>query len=311
MSFLRNFFIGLSSSERSRNFVTGFAPSRHLSRRFVAGESLDDAVSVAKRLNAQGIKVVLNEVGESVTTQDEARQATQHYQTLLQRVKTEALDATITIKPSQVGLAFSTDFCYDNLAAIVQTGQNLDILVEIDIEASPDVAATLQIYHRLLDTFGAGVRLAIQGYLHRTPADVQEIIKRGGNIRLVKGAYQEPPDIAIQDKTAINEACLAVIEMMLDPEALKQGAYLALGSHDPLLIEALLAEVKKHNISTAQFEIQMLLGIRRDEQQRLAKLGYQMRVYVPFGSAWYPYFMRRLAERPANLFFMLRAMLGR
>ncbi len=311
MTLLRNFFIGLSTNETARNFVKHFGPARQLSRRFVAGESLDEAIAVSKALNANGIKVILNSVGESVSNQAEAQQSAQNYQDLLQRVKAEGIEASITIKPSQVGLAFDPDFCYEAIADIVQSARELDILVEIDIEGSPDVEATLRMYHRLLDTFEGGVRQAVQSYLHRTPADVKRLIERGGGIRLVKGAYQELPEIALQDKKAINQACLDIIEMMLTPDALDRGAYLVLGSHDPLLIEALLEKAKTQNIKAEQFEIQMLLGVRRDEQQRLADLGYQMRVYVPYGPAWYPYFMRRLAERPANVFFILRAMVGK
>ncbi len=311
MSLLRNFFIRLSNSHTTERFVQQFGPARGLARRFVAGETVDEAIAVVKTLNQQGLKAILNEVGESVTTQAEATAAADIYQELLHRVHSAELDATITVKPSHLGLAFGLDFFYETVADIVQTAQNYGILVEIDIEDSPDVPATLDVYHRLLDTFGGGVRQAIQSYLHRTPADVHRIIEHSGNIRLVKGAYQETPDIAIQDTQQINEASIDLIKAMLTKEAVDNGAYLALGSHDPVLIEALLTETKNQNLQPDQFEIQMLLGIRRDEQQRLANLGYQVRVYVPFGQAWYPYFMRRLAERPANILFMLRAAAGR
>ncbi len=311
MSLLRNFFIGLSNSQSAQRFVRQFGLARRLSRRFVAGETVDEAIAVVKTLNQQGLKAILNEVGESVTSQAEAAEAANIYQELLHRVHNEELDATVTVKPSHLGLAFGSDFFYETVADIVQTAQNYGILVEIDVEDSPDVQATLDVYHRLLDTFGGGVRQAIQSYLHRTPADVQRIIEHSGDIRLVKGAYQEAPDIAIQDAQQIKEASIDIIKAMLTKEAVDKGAYLALGSHDPVLIEALLTEAKSQNLQPNQFEIQMLLGIRRDEQKRLADLGYQVRVYVPFGRAWYPYFMRRLAERPANILFILRAAAGR
>lgn len=308
---LRSIFIRLSTSDMIRCLVTGFGPTRRTARRFVAGETLDEAVVVVKELNGRGIKAILNHVGESVTTQDEAGQAAKEVQALLQRIAAEGLDSTISLKPSHVGLTFGRDFCYENIADIVQTARQCGLTVEIDIEGSADVEDTLSIYHQLLDTFGGGIRQAIQSYLHRTPADVQRIIERGGGVRMVKGAYQEPPEIAIQGKREINQATVRLMEPFLTPEARENGAYLALGSHDPVLIEWLLRETEEQGIGKDQFEIQMLLGVRRDEQQRLADLGYQIRVYVPYGDAWYPYFMRRLAERPANVLFILRAFFGK
>jgi proline dehydrogenase len=310
---LRSFFIKLSASDVARRFVTHFGPARRAAHRFVAGETLDEAVVVVKELNRRGIKAILNEVGESVTTQAEAGQAAAVFHDILHRIAAESLDADISLKPSHVGMSFGADFCYENIADIVQAARQYHNIVEIDMEGSPDVDATLGVYHRLLDTFGAArsVRLAIQSYLYRTPADVQRIVERGGAIRLVKGAYKEPPEIAYQGKKEINQATMRIMELFLTPAARAQGAYLILGSHDPELIEWLIRQTTAQGISPTEFEFQMLLGIRRDEQQRLADLGYRVRVYVPFGSAWYPYFMRRLAERPANVLFMARAILGK
>ncbi len=308
---LRKFFIKLSESSSARSFVTHFGPANRMARRFVAGETMDQAVAVVRELNGRGIKGLLNEVGESVTTHEEANQAGRVFHNLLHRIHAEKLDSTVSLKPSHVGMTFGPDFCYENIAGIVAVAQELDNVVEIDIEASPDVPATLDIYHRLLDTFGGGVRLAIQAYLHRSPADVQAILERGGSIRLVKGAYDEPPEIAIQDKQAINQASIELMKPFLTPEARQKGAYLALGSHDPALIDWLVRAAKAQGVGKDAFEFQMLLGVRRDEQQRLADLGYKVRVYVPYGTAWYPYFMRRLAERPANVLFIARAMVGK
>jgi proline dehydrogenase len=270
-------------------------------------------VAVVKALNRRGVKAVLNHVGESVTSPAEASQAAAEFQELLGRIAAEKLDSTISVKPPHVGLTFGTDFYYENMADIVQTAQQHGLLVEIDIEGSGDVEATLAVYHRLARTFGDGIRQALQSYLYRTPADIRQIFEQGltPNIRLVKGAYQEPAEVAYQTKPEINEATLRLMETFLTPEALEKGAYLALGSHDPVLIEALSHETAVRGIEKDKFEFQMLLGVRRDEQQRLAGLGYQVRVYVPYGRAWYPYFMRRLAERPANVLFVLRALLGK
>jgi proline dehydrogenase len=308
---LRNIFIKLSTSASARRFVTHFGPARRTARRFVAGETLDEAVAVVKELNRRRIKAIINEVGESVTTQAEAGQAAAVYHDILARIEAEGLDADVSLKPSHVGLTFGADFCYENIANVVRSAQRYRNTVEIDMEGSPDVDTTLNVYYRLLDTFGNRVRLAIQSYLFRTPADVQRIIERGGAIRLVKGAYQEAPEIAYQDKDEINQASIRVMEQFLAPEARATGAFLCLGSHDPQLIEWLTQAAQTRQINPTEFEFQMLLGVRRDEQQRLADQGYRVRVYVPYGSAWYPYFMRRLAERPANVLFMARAMLGK
>jgi proline dehydrogenase len=308
---LRNIFLALSESGVARVLITHFGPARQAARRFVAGETLDEAVAVAKALNRHGIKAILNEVGESVTTQTESSQAAKVFQELLYRIDSEGLDSTISLKPSHVGLTFGRDFCYENIADIVQTAQKLGLTVEIDMEHSADVDDTLSIYHRLMDTFGGGVRLAIQSYLHRTPADLQRIIERGGNVRLVKGAYEEPPEIAYQGKEEIRQASKRLMAEFLTRQARENGAYLALGSHDPDLIEWLIEQTRAQGLDKTRFEFQMLRGVRRAEQQRLTDLGYQVRVYVPYGEAWYPYYMRRLAERPANLLLILRSFFGK
>jgi len=307
---LRNFFIGLSASASIRRLVTQFGPARRMARRFVAGETLGEAVAVVKELNARGIKTILNEVGESVTTQAETVEAAKVFHALLRRIEAEGLDSDVSLKPSHVGLTFGLDFCYETIADIVTTARSYNNIVEIDMEGSADVDDTLDIYHRLLDTFGGGIRLAVQSYLFRTPTDVERIIERGGSIRLVKGAYHEPPEIAHQTYETINQASRRLMDTFLSPKAREKGARLMLGSHDPALIEWLIRESAIRGIDRNQFEFQMLMGIRRDEQQRLADLGYCVRVYVPYGSAWYPYFMRRLAERPANVLFILRALFG-
>jgi proline dehydrogenase len=307
---LRNFLLRLSASNSLRQMVTHFGPARHVARRFVAGETLDEAVAVVRDLNQRGIKAILNEVGEAVTSKVEAGRAAQDIRTLLHRIDAEGLDSTISLKPSHVGMGFGPDFFYENVADIVQTAQQLGFTVEIDMEHSSDVDDTLAVYHRLLDVFGGGIRLALQAYLHRTPADLQRMIERGAGVRLVKGAYNEPDGIALQGKKEIRQAAKTQMAEFFTPQARESGAYLALGSHDPDLIEWLLGQADRHALDKEKFEIQMLLGVRRPEQQRLADLGYQVRVYVPYGDAWYPYFMRRLAERPANVLFILRAMIG-
>ncbi|MBN1217441.1 MAG: proline dehydrogenase family protein [Anaerolineae bacterium] len=305
---LRNILLKLSTSDTARQIISHFGPARRVARRFVAGETLDEAVAVTRSLNRRGIKAILNEVGEEVASKAEAVAAARSCQVLLQRIEAEKLDATISLKPSHVGLAFGPDFCYENIAGVVQAAQTLGITVEIDMEHSADVDDTLAIYHRLLDTFGEGIRQALQAYLYRTSADLQRIIARGGGVRLVKGAYRESKEIAYQGKKDIWQAAKVLIVQCFTPEARKNRLYLALGSHDPALIEWLIQIAETRKISRSSFEFQMLLGVRHGEQQRLADLGYQVRVYVPYGRAWYPYYMRRMAEYPANVWLIGRAM---
>ncbi len=307
---LRRLFISLSRNASARRLITGFSPARRLAHRFVAGETLVDAVAVVKGLNSRGIKAILNEVGESVDSQAEVSRVVHSFQHLLETITREGLDSTVSLKPSHVGLAFGRDFCYESMADIVQVAQRLNNTVEIDMEGSADIDDTLAIYHRLLDTFGGGLRLAIQSYLYRSPADVQRIIERGGGVRLVKGAYDEPAKLAYQRSEEINRATEEIMAAFLTPAARQAGAYLALGSHDPRLINWLTREAEARGVGKDEFEFQMLLGVRRDEQQRLADRGYRVRIYVPYGAAWYPYFMRRLAERPANVLFIARAIFG-
>lgn len=308
---LRKFIIKLSESAAARQIMTHYEPARRTARRFVAGETLDEAIAVVKDLNAQGIKGLINEVGESVTTKEETFQASEVFFKILNRIHAEGLDSTISLKPSHMGMGFGPDFCYDNIAEIVKVALKLDNTVEIDIEASSELPATLLVYHRLLDNFGGGIRLAIQAYLHRSLSDATAIFERGGGIRLVKGAYNESSMIAYKNKARIRRAAVEVMQAYLRSENRSKGAYLAFGSHDPHLIEWLVGETQKLGIPKDQFEFQMLLGIRRDEQRHLANLGYRTRVYVPYGTAWYPYFMRRMAERPANVWFFANSLLRR
>ncbi|TFH01024.1 MAG: hypothetical protein E4H13_05955 [Calditrichales bacterium] len=303
---LRKFIIYLSENAFVRKIMMQFEPARRISRRFVAGETLDEAVAVVKELNANGIKGMINEVGESVTTKEEAIEASKISIAILHRIKAEGLDSTLSVKPSHMGMKFGVDFCFETIAEIVKVARGYNVTLEIDIEGSPDVPATLELYHRLLDTFGSGsIHQALQDYLHRNLSDSTAIFERGGGIRLVKGAYDESPAIAWQDKEKIRQEAIEVMKVFLRPEIIAKGAYLALGSHDPYLIDWLVAETDKLGIPRDQYEVQMLLGIRRDEQQNLANQGIRSRVYVPYGTAWYPYFMRRMAERPANLWFIV------
>jgi proline dehydrogenase len=307
---LRSLLITLSHSEAMRRFVTQFGPARRTARRFIAGETLDEAIAVVRELNAQGILATLDHLGENVATQEDAQRAAQEYQGLLQRIAAESVQSTISVKLTHVGLDFGQDFCCDTMRPIIQTAESLGNTVEIDIEGSEYTQRTLDVFHCLLDEH-KNLRLALQAYLFRTEEDLKGLIERGSSVRLCKGAYDELATIAWKEKEDVDASFARLMDLMLGERARETGFYPALGTHDHVLILRAEREVAKRGIGKDQFEFQMLHGIRRDWQQRLAGDGYRVRVYVPYGTQWYPYFMRRLAERPANVLFMIRAFLGR
>ncbi|MGQ9785987.1 MAG: proline dehydrogenase family protein [Anaerolineae bacterium] len=310
MNLLRHVFIVLSQSARARQLMTQYGPARKLARRFIAGETLDEAITVVRELNQSGIQATLDHLGENVASQEDARHAAEEYQWIAQRIVQEALQSSISVKPTHLGLDFGEDFCYSQLRAILHTAQQFNLTVEVDMEGSAYTQSTLNIVHRLLNDH-RNLRVALQAYLFRTEEDLKRLIMRGGSVRLCKGAYDEPPTIAWRSKKDVDASYAHLMLMMLSEQALQNGFYPALATHDHNLILLAEREAVRRNMSKDQFEFQMLYGVRRDWQRRLAMDGYRVRVYVPYGTQWYPYFMRRLAERPANVLFITRALIGR
>jgi len=307
---LRRIFIALSQSETLRRFVVRFGPARRMARRFIAGEALDEAIAVVRELNQHGILATLDHLGESVATEADAERAVGEYQDLLRRIAAEQVQSTISVKLTHVGLHFGEEFCLDRARAIVQTAKSLGIGVEIDIEGSEYTQMTLNIFHCLLNGY-QNLRLALQSYLFRTERDVEELIRRGTSVRLCKGAYDEPATIAWREKKDVDASYARLVDLMFSERVRKSGFYPALATHDHKLILHAERVVADLDASKDQFEFQMLHGVRRDWQQRLTRDGYRVRVYVPYGIQWYPYFMRRLAERPAHVLLMTRAFLGK
>jgi proline dehydrogenase len=290
--------------------MINFGPARRAARRFIAGERLDDAILVVRQLNGQGILATLDHLGENVATRDDARRAAGEYQQLLHRIAAEGIQSTISVKLTHVGLDFGEDFCCETVGAIIDTARSLGNTVEIDIEGSHYVQSTLNVFHCLLDGY-RNLRLALQAYLFRTEADIVRLIERGSSVRLCKGAYEEPATIAWQEKSEVDANYARLMDLMLGERALEGGFYPAFATHDHALILRAEQEVARRGIDKNALEFQMLHGVRRDWQRRLAADGYRLRIYVPFGTQWYPYFMRRLGERPANLLFIMRAFLGK
>lgn len=309
MNPLRPLFIALSQSARARQLIMHYGPMRKLARRFIAGETLDEAIAVVQALNRSGIQATLDHLGENVASQQDARRAAEEYQQLVQRIAQAALQSSISVKPTHLGLDFGEDFCYGQLRAIVHAAQQFDLTVEVDMEGSAYTQSTLNMVHQLLNEY-RNVRVALQAYLYRTEEDLKQLIIRGGSVRLCKGAYDEPSTIAWRSKREVDASYARLMHMMLSEEALQSGFYPALATHDHHLILQAEREAIRRNIAKDQFEFQMLYGVRRDWQRRLAMDGYRVRVYVPYGTQWYPYFMRRLAERPANVLFITRALIG-
>jgi proline dehydrogenase len=307
---LRRTFITLSRSEAMRRFILHFGPARRTALRFVAGELLDEAIAVVRQFNVAGIWATLDHLGENVSTREDARRAAGEYEDILKRIAAEGVQATISVKLTHVGLDFGKDFCLGLMQNILQTAQSLGNMVEVDIEGSDYTQSTVDVFHCLLDEH-ENLRLALQTYLFRTEEDLKALIERGSSVRLCKGAYDEPAAIAWQKKSEVDANYAHLMDLALSETALERGFYPAFATHDHRLILRAEREAIKRGIAKDAFEFQMLYGIRRDWQQRLAADGYRLRIYVPYGTQWYPYFMRRLGERPANVFFLARAFLGR
>lgn len=307
---LRSFFNTLSRSNTMQRMAAGFGPARRIARRFTAGETLDDAVAVVKELNSRGIGAILNHLGEGVDSQDAAREAADHYGKIVERADAADLDATLSIKPTHLGVGFGESFFLETMSPLVEKASRTGRGIEIDMEDSSLTDATLNAYLALLDRGATDLRIALQTCLFRTENDLLGLVERGGRVRLVKGAYDEPADRSWKKKHDVDRNFAHLVGAAFGDAARESGFHPAFGTHDQTMIDKIRAVAEERGARPDDFEFQMLLGVRRDLQQRLADDGFRVRVYVPFGSHWYPYFMRRIAERPANALFVARAMLG-
>ncbi len=307
---LRHLLLTLSRRQRLQSLITSLPVARHMARRFVAGETLDEAVAVIRRLNERGLMATVNHLGENVNSEAAASASAEAYLAALDAIAARGLKSHISVKLTHLGLDLGDELCYANLERVVAHAAAQGNFVRIDMESSAYTQSTIDLYRRLRRAHeNAG--LAIQAYLYRSRADVESLIEEGiAHLRLCKGAYDEPPSIAYPDKRDVDENLFQLARMMLQPTARARGAYPAIATHDERIIRRVRAYAYHHHIPPGAYEFQMLHGIRRELQWRLADEGYQVRVYVPYGPHWYPYLMRRLAERPANALFFLRALFG-
>lgn len=294
----------LSGNDRVRKLITETGFSRRMAERFVAGETLDDAIRAAKALNEAGLTVSLDYLGELVSKREEAIAAADMAIESLRRIGGEEIAGNISLKPSQLGLEIDREFCLENLERILSRAREAgngegEIFVRLDMESSEYTERTIELVETLWERGYRNVGTVVQSYLHRTLADVRRLNRLGSRVRLVKGAYREPESVAYQDKAMVDQVFVDAMKVLL-----REGTYPAIATHDEAMIEATRLFAYEQGIPRDSFEFQMLYGIRRDLQQRLREEGYNVRVYIPYGDSWYPYLMRRMAERPANLLFI-------
>src|SRR5579875_3879005 len=303
MPILRSAFIALSRNAALRSFSERSSLGRRMSSRFVAGMQVEDVLRAAEELNRQGIAVTLDSLGESVTRADEARRSADIYHQLIDAIQERQLNANVSVKLSQMGLELDPSLAYEIAAGLVQHAAQAGTFVRIDMEGSEFTQTTIDMVRELHARPGnAGhVGIVIQAYLFRSAQDIAQLTQDGIRIRLCKGAYKEPASIAFPEKSDVDQNYVKLMKMLL-----ASGIFHGIATHDEAMIAATKQFAAERGIDRGSFEFQMLYGIRRDLQTALVREGYGMRVYVPFGTEWYPYFMRRLAERPANVLFLAR-----
>jgi proline dehydrogenase len=299
-------FYALSRSSRLRRLASryGMAQGTSFARRFIAGEAIDDAIEASKRLESQGLLLTLDYLGESVKTLDEAVAAAREYVRLMDLIVSAGIERNVSLKLTQLGIDIDRATCVDNLRRILEPAGRHGFFVRIDMEHSRYTAMTLEIFETLWEQQYRNLGVALQAYLFRAEQDVRRMNTLGARVRLVKGAYKEPRSIAYKQKADVDAAFMRLARLLLD-----EGTYPAIATHDEALLDAVRAYADQREVARDRFEFQMLYGIRRDLQARLVAAGYRVRVYVPFGREWFPYFMRRLGERPANLGFVVRALI--
>jgi len=297
---IRSTLLKLSESKSFARWVTSNNTTRRMSHRFVAGEALDEAIAAARECNDQRMLVSLDYLGENVSTTEDAQRARDAFLEVFDRIAAERLDANVSCKLTQLGLDISAEFCEGQLLSIVARARSYSNFLRVDMEGSLYTARTIDVVKRVRSQNPA-VGTVIQAYLYRSEQDVQDLLAYGCRIRLCKGAYKEPPEVAFPRKQDVDANYVKLMRMLLP-----SGFYHGIATHDPRMIAATIRCAAEKKVSKQDFEFQMLYGVRTDLQQQLVRDGFRVRIYIPYGQDWFPYFMRRLAERPANLAFFAR-----
>jgi proline dehydrogenase len=300
---LRSAFLWLSERNDVFEFIKRNNMARHVASRFVAGETLESAIEVGRSLNARGLSVSLDLLGESVANAEATRGARDEVVRTVEGVAAAKLDGNVSVKLTQLGLDISFDLCAENMCSVLVCAREVGVFVRMDMESSEHTESTLRLFHEVQPEFGDSTGVVIQSYLRRSKADVDQLVTDGARVRLCKGAYAEPAEVAFQKRGEVNASFGTLMRALLE-----RGNFPGIATHDEELIDETIAYTGKQNIPADRFEFQMLYGVRRDLQDSLHGRGYNMRVYVPFGTRWYPYLMRRLAERPSNVAFMARSL---
>jgi proline dehydrogenase len=307
MPLMRKFLLALSTNTWMREKAMRTRFVRRSVSRFMPGEEIDDALRAAATLTAEGFTTILTKLGENVTRAEEADQVTEHYLDVFDRVAAAGLDAQVSIKPTQLGLDLDRELCQRNLERLLERAELRNNFLWIDMESSPYVDPTIELYRRARGRSGR-VGLAVQSYLYRTAKDIEELMPLGPALRMVKGAYLEPPDVAYPKKADVDENFYRLCARLMGADARQSGTLLHIGTHDAVLIDRLSAYIDEHGVPREAYEFAMLYGIQRGQQQRLAASGRPTRILISYGDYWFPWYMRRLAERPANLWFVVRSM---
>lgn len=301
----RSLLLQMAGSKRLESFIKNNRLSAKAASRFVAGETIEDTTAVIHNLNREGASVTLDYLGESVTNEQEIAQVLDTHLRLFQHIRSENLKANVSLKLTAIGLDIDTESCYRNVERLLSAAGS-DLFVRLDMESSAYTQTTIDLFYRLWSAEYRNVGVVIQAYLRRSEQDIHRLIKDGVRVRLCKGAYKESADVAFPEKSDVDANYVKLMKLLLE-----KGNYPAIATHDPAMITAAKEFARKNHIPSDRYEFQMLYGIRRDLQSDLVREGYGVRIYTPFGTHWYPYFMRRLAERPANLWFVLKNMLHR
>ena len=301
----RSALLFLARQEGLKDFATSFPPFKKVTSRFVAGEDIEQAIAAIREVNKIGCAASFDHLNESVANEAETREEVAEYKNILARIDETGIKSNVSIKLTQFGLEIDPELAYRNAREVVAEAARRGNFVRVDMEQSSVTQITIDIFQRLRAEFDLNtVGLVIQSYLYRTYEDAQKLLEIPARIRICKGAYKEEADVAYPDKKDVDDNYIRVMQLLLDSSG--RGVYHGIATHDPNMINATIRHARENNLPKDAYEFQMLFGVRRDLQEDLAKKGHKVRVYVPYGKHWYPYFMRRLAERPANIWFVVK-----